>query len=40
MGQQIVLGGGFTDGERAVRLIKGHYEDWTSLKSDHEEADT
>jgi len=37
MGQQIVLGGGFRDTERAVRVIKGHCEDWT-LRSDHEEA--
>jgi len=22
------------------RVIKGHFEDWTSLRSDHEEADT
>ena len=40
MGQQIVLGGGFRDGERAVREIKGHCDNWTSLRSDHEEADT
>ena len=40
MGQQIILGGGFRDGERAVRVTKGHCEDWTPLRSDHEEADT
>jgi len=40
MGQQIVLGGGFRNGETAVRVIKGHCKDWTSLRSNHEEADT
>ena len=40
VGQQIVLGGGFRDGRRAVLLTKGGCEDLLSLVSDHEEADT
>lgn len=39
-GQELVIGGGFKNSTRSVRIIKGHCEDLANLKSDHEEADT
>ncbi|KAK3734694.1 hypothetical protein QZH41_002113 [Actinostola sp. cb2023] len=38
--QQLVIGGGTKDGERAVRITHNHCEDVAALKSNHEEADT
>ena len=39
-GQQIVLGGGFRDGQKAVIVMKINCQQLVALKSDHEEADT
>lgn len=39
-GQQLVIAGGFKEGERAVMVRTGHCEDVAALRSDHEEADT
>ena len=39
-GQMIVLGGCFSDGERALQVTKDGCENVLHLRSDHEEADT
>ena len=40
IGQTVVLGGGFTNSQKAFKVTKGHCEDVSPLESDHEEADT
>ena len=38
--KNLVIGGGFENGRRAVIVRRGHCEDVDVLESDHEEADT
>ena len=38
--QKLIIGGDFNDTDRTVLVMKGHCEDFPSLQSDHEEADT
>ena len=37
---QLVIGGGFKDGERCVAITRDFHSDMTDLTSNHEEADT
>ena len=39
-GKELVIGGGHQDGEKAVRISRGHCGDVVELRSNHEEADT